>query len=129
MPACRRVAHEAVELAEPIGRGWDHAVWNLAANVAAQSGNRRDAMGFYVKGIDRWHWLGWRPVLGLTIVGLGDVLAPDEPRAAAILHGAGDALAPEFTVPPASAERHREAIETIDAHLGPSGESTTSKAG
>ena len=37
--------------------------------------------------------VGWRPVLGIAFTRVGDLLAPDDPRAAAVFYGAGDALA------------------------------------
>ena len=73
----RAFVREAVELAEQLGQGWDAQIWNVIGNVAARLGDRREALGFYERGIDGWHWLGWRPFLGLTITCIGDLLAPD----------------------------------------------------
>jgi tetratricopeptide (TPR) repeat protein len=113
----RVLAEEAVALAERLGAGWDQQVWNLVGNVATRIGDRREALNYYERGIDGWHWLGWRPFLGLTLTCMGDLLAPDDARSAAVLHGAGEVLAGDTAVPPESAERHVRALAVLDDAL------------
>jgi hypothetical protein len=48
---------------------------------------------------------------------MGDLLAPDDARSAAVLHGAGEVLAGDTAVPPESAERHVRALAVLDDAL------------
>jgi predicted ATPase/class 3 adenylate cyclase len=108
---------EAIELSARRKRGSRGPVWAVAGHVAAVQGNLRDALSFYAKALDELLWIGLRPVLGAVLRRVGDLLADDDVEAAAVLHGAGEALAPEFVVPPDTAAAHELALASLDASL------------
>jgi predicted ATPase/class 3 adenylate cyclase len=108
---------EAIEVSSPRKRGPLGQVWAVAGHVAAIHGNERDALAFYANALHELQWLGHRPFLGAVLVRVGDLLAEDDTQAAAVLHGAGDALAPGFVVPPDTAKSHERALATLDASL------------
>jgi hypothetical protein len=64
--------------------------------------------------IREYHDIGSLPLIGPLLRGAGDLLVPDDPEIAAILHGAGDTNFPS----PHREDLHREAIAAIDATLG-----------
>jgi hypothetical protein len=64
------------------------------------------------------HWIGLRPVVGSVLGRVADLLAGDDPEAAAILYGAGDTLAPEFVLAPHVVEARQQAAATLQASLG-----------
>jgi predicted ATPase/class 3 adenylate cyclase len=111
---------EAIEVSAPRKRGPLGQAWAVAGHVAAVHGNLRDALAFYSKSLDELHWLGHRNVLGAVLTRAGDLLADDDPEAAAVLHGAGDALAPGFVAPPDTAKAHQHALATLHASLNES---------
>jgi tetratricopeptide (TPR) repeat protein len=108
---------EAIEVSSQRKRGPLGQAWAVAGHVASVQGNLRDAVAFYAKAINELHWLGQRPVLGAVLKRVGDLLADDDIEAVAILHGAGDALAPGFVAPPDTAKSHEHALATLDASL------------
>jgi hypothetical protein len=58
--------------------------------------------------------MGTRPILRPLLRRAGDLLAPDDPEAAAILHGAGEGGFPS----PHTEEDHRKAVASLDTSLG-----------
>jgi hypothetical protein len=111
---------EAIEVSAPRKRGPLGQVWAVAGHVAAIHGDEHDALAFYGKSLDEISFLGHRPILGAVLARVGDLLTGDDPEAAAVLHGVGDALAPGFVVPPDTAEAHKHVVATLDASLGES---------
>jgi predicted ATPase/class 3 adenylate cyclase len=108
---------EAIEVSARRKRGPLGQTWAVAGHVAATQGKLRDALTFYGNALDELHWLGHRPVLGAVLARVGDLVADADPEAAAVLHGAGDALAPEFVIPPATAKAHEHALATLETSL------------
>src|SRR5262249_21358168 len=66
------------------------------------------------RAIEQSHRIGVRPVLRPLLRRAGDLLAPDDPQAAAILHGAGEGGMPS----PQTEEDHRQAVKILDRSLG-----------
>jgi predicted ATPase/class 3 adenylate cyclase len=93
-------------------------IWAIAADIASRHGNRRSAIEFYAKSIEELHWFGYRPVLASSLTRLGTLLADDDPDAAAVLHGAGHAIAPNYIIAPYVAEAQEHANAAINASLG-----------
>jgi predicted ATPase/class 3 adenylate cyclase len=111
---------EAVELSALRKRGPLGQVWAVAGYVASVHGNGRDALAFYAKALDELHWVGARTILGAVLRSVADLLADDDTEAAAVLHGAGDALAPEFVVPRDTAKAHEHALAALKTSLNES---------
>ncbi len=108
---------EAIEVsAHPI-RGPLGQPWTVAGHVASVQGNLREALAFYAKALDKLLWLGERPLLGVVLMSVRDLLADDDPEAAAVLHGAGEALVPGFVVPADTAKAHERALAAVNASL------------
>jgi predicted ATPase/class 3 adenylate cyclase len=105
--------NEAIELHMLLGRT-PGPMWGTASRIAASVGNRHDALLFLARGIEESHRIGVRPVLRPMLRRAGDLLAPDDPEAAAILHGAGEGGMPS----PHTEEDHRQAVAIIDTSLG-----------
>src|SRR5262249_11061276 len=82
--------------------------------IAANLGNRRDALRFLARAIEETHRIGARPVLQPLLRRAGDLLAPDDPEAAAILHGAGEGGPPS----PQTEDDHSRAVAILDRSLG-----------
>jgi len=108
------LVREAVELS----RGRRAPVWAIAGDLAARHGNQREALQFFAKAIDDLHWIGLRPVVGSVLGRVADLLADDDPEAAAMLYGAGDALAPEFVLAPHVVEARQQGTSTVQASIG-----------
>jgi predicted ATPase/class 3 adenylate cyclase len=108
---------EAVELSALRKRGALGQVWAVAGHVAALQGNLRHALEFYAKALDELHWVGARTILGAVLRSVADLLAGDDPEAAAVLHGASDAFAPGFVVPQDTAKAHERALAALEASL------------
>lgn len=105
--------NEAIELNVLLGRT-PGPMWGTASRIAASLGNRRDALRFLARAIEESHRMGTRPVLRPMLRRAGDLLAPDDPEAAAILHGAGEGGMPS----PQTEDDHRQAVEILDRSLG-----------
>jgi predicted ATPase/class 3 adenylate cyclase len=110
------LAREAVELSA--ASGVETPVWAIAGDLAARQGEHREALEFFTKAIDAFSWLGVRPVLGSLFGRVADLLADDDPEAAAVLLGAGDAFAPGFVQAPHVVEVRRHAVTTLETALG-----------
>jgi hypothetical protein len=109
------LAREALALTAP---GETTVTWAIAADLADRSGHRRAALEYFAKAIDTFHWLGLSLLAGPVLVSIACILAERDAEAAAVLHGAGRAAAPEFARPPHNVEAEKLAIEAIDAALG-----------
>jgi predicted ATPase/class 3 adenylate cyclase len=108
------LVREAIELSA----GTRTPVWAIAGDLATRHGNPRDALDFFSKAIDDLHWFGMRPVVGSVLGRVADLLADDDPEAAAVIYGAADALAPEFVLAPHVVEARQQATATLQASLG-----------
>jgi predicted ATPase/class 3 adenylate cyclase len=105
--------NEAIELNMLLGRT-PGPMWGVASRIAARLGNRHEALRFLARGIEESHRIGARPVLRPMLRRAGDLLAPDDPEAAAILHGASEGGTPF----PQAEDDHRQAVAILDRSLG-----------
>jgi predicted ATPase/class 3 adenylate cyclase len=105
--------NEAIELNMFLGRT-PGPMWGVASRIAASLGNRHEALRFMARAIEESHRIGVRPVLQPLLRRAGDLLAPDDPEAAAILHGATEGGTPF----PQAEDDHRQAVATLDKSLG-----------
>jgi predicted ATPase/class 3 adenylate cyclase len=109
--------NEGIDLHATLGRtddDWFAGIGGIAGHLAARLGYRRAALRYYAQAIRGFHRIGLVPVLAPLLRGAGDLLVPDDPETAAILHGAGDTAFPS----PHRADEHREAVAALDARLG-----------
>ena len=116
--------NEAIELNLFLGRT-PGPMWGVASRVAASLGNRHEALRFMARAIEESHRIGVRPVLQPLLRRAGDLLAPDDPEAAAILHGASTGSTPF----PQSEDDHREAVAFLDRSLGVTRRKTLNEQG
>jgi predicted ATPase/class 3 adenylate cyclase len=79
---------EAIRLNAQIGRPAQLSA-AVASHIANRLGNRREALRLSADGLDQALAMGAQPVLGPMLQRAGDMLVPDDPETAAILHGAG----------------------------------------
>ena len=107
------LVNEAIDLNASLGSS-PGPVWALASHIAARLGNRHDALRFSARAIEQAHRIGARPAVAPMLRRTGDLLVPDDPETAAILHGAGDTAFPMAEVE----EDHRRAVAALDATLG-----------
>jgi predicted ATPase/class 3 adenylate cyclase/tetratricopeptide (TPR) repeat protein len=105
--------NEAIELNMFLGRT-PGPMWGVASRIAASLGNRHEALRFMARAIEESHRIGVRPVLRPLLRRTGDLLAPDDPEAAAILHGAAKGGMPS----PQTEDDHRQAVASLDRSLG-----------
>jgi predicted ATPase/class 3 adenylate cyclase/tetratricopeptide (TPR) repeat protein len=105
--------NEAIELNMLLGRT-PGPMWGVASRIAENLGNHLDALRFLARAIEQSHRMGARPVLRPMLRRAGDLLAPDDPEAAAILHGAGEGGMPS----PQTEDDHRQAVAILDRSLG-----------
>jgi predicted ATPase/class 3 adenylate cyclase len=108
------LVEEAIELNTSLGRTIG-PMWGVASHIAANLGKRHDALRFSARAIEQAHRSGPTPVLRPILRRAGDLLAPDDPEAAAILHGAVEEGMPN---PPNQADDHRQAVAALDTSLG-----------
>jgi tetratricopeptide (TPR) repeat protein len=105
--------NEAIELNAMLGRA-PGPMWGVASHIAENLGNHLDALRFLARAIEESHRMGARPVLQPLLRRAGDLLVPDDPEAAAILHGAGEGGQPS----PQTEDDHRQAVAILDRSLG-----------
>jgi predicted ATPase/class 3 adenylate cyclase/tetratricopeptide (TPR) repeat protein len=109
--------NEGIDLHATLGRTddeWYAGIGGIAGHLAARLGYRRAALRYYAQAIRGFQRIGLVPVLAPLLRAAGDLLVPDNPETAAILHGGGDTTFPS----PHRADEHREAIAALDATLG-----------
>jgi predicted ATPase/class 3 adenylate cyclase len=114
-----RALELARHLVEVVVPGERSVTWAIAGDLAARNGERREALAYTAKAIDDFYWLGQRMGLGTVIGRAGLLLLEVEPEAAAVLGGAGDAIAPGFAHAPHVMQERRDAIAALDTALGP----------
>jgi predicted ATPase len=109
--------NEGIDLVTDRGRPdeMEAGTWGVAGHLASRLGKRSDALRYFARAIRQFHHAGALPVLGPLLRRVGDLLVPDDPEAAAILHGAGDTGFPS----PHIADEHRQAVAALDLALGP----------
>jgi tetratricopeptide (TPR) repeat protein len=105
--------NEAIELNTMLGRA-PGPMWGVASHIAENLGNHLDALRYLARAIEESHRMGARPVLQPLLRRAGDLLVPDDPEAAAILHGAGEGGQPS----PQTEDDHRQAVAILDRSLG-----------
>src|SRR5271169_745885 len=110
-----QLAREAVELSAP---GEHNIACAIAGDLAPRRGHDGEALAFFAKAIETFHWLGNRTGMGTVTQRVGVILADRDPEAAAVLLGAGDAHAPGYTHAPHMVEAERRTMATLDAALG-----------
>src|SRR5262249_28518298 len=93
-------------------------IWGIAGDLAARQGRQRDALEFNAKAIDAMQWRAMRPELGSVLARTPDLLAHDDPSAAAVLYGAADTLASGFALPLRLVTERQQAHEALDTSLG-----------
>ena len=104
---------EAIDINASLGRPGG-AMWGVAGRIAARLGNRHDALRFSGRALEESHRMGARPVLGPLLRRVGDLLVPDDPQTAAVLHGASGTGYPSAGLE----EVHLRAVADLDAVLG-----------
>ena len=90
----------------------------FAGDLAARSGDRREAVAYFAKAIESFDWVGFRLPVGLLLAYVGVEIADHDPEAAAVLFGACDAIAPGFAHAPHFDEALAQANTNLDAALG-----------
>ncbi|MEX0663632.1 MAG: tetratricopeptide repeat protein [Acidimicrobiia bacterium] len=109
------IAREAVAL---IPSGEHNTTHVFAGDLAARNGDHREAVGYFAKAIESFHWMGWRLPVGLTLGYVGVEIADDDPEAAAVLFGVCDALAPDYAHAPHFVEALAQANVALETTLG-----------
>jgi predicted ATPase/class 3 adenylate cyclase len=105
--------NEAIDINASLGR--PHGpMWGVAGRIASRLGNRHDALRFSARALEQSHRIGARPVLGPLVRRVGDLLVPDDPETAAVLHGASGTGYPSSHLE----EAHLRAVADLDAVLG-----------
>lgn len=92
--------------------------WPMAGDLAARQGEQREALTYFVKGMDSMQWFGQRHGVGTVVGRIGVLIADDDPEAAAVLYAAGEALAPGFAHAPHTIADQQRALATLEASLG-----------
>ena len=109
------LAREAIELSAP---GEHTLAYGIAGDLAARTGDRKDALTYLAKAIDYANWVSNRTALGTLLILVAVLLADHDPEAAAVLQGARDARAPGYTHAPHTAQAEQDANTTLEAALG-----------
>jgi predicted ATPase/class 3 adenylate cyclase/tetratricopeptide (TPR) repeat protein len=105
---------EALELNAALGRP-NGLMWATASHISSRLGRRHQAMAESAHAIAYLQKTGNRaPVLRPIVRRVGDYLAPDDPEAAAVLHGIGEA---GFPSPHVQAE-HAAIVAELESALG-----------
>jgi tetratricopeptide (TPR) repeat protein len=113
------LAQEAVALLGP--RETHVASWGIVGDIAARNGERLEALAYFDKAIDAIHWQDQRTALGPVLARVGALLAADNPEAAAVLFGAGDAMTPRYAHTRHHEEAREQAMTTLEAVIGKAG--------
>jgi predicted ATPase len=101
-----------------IGPGERSYAWAVGGDVAVRNDKPTEALKYFVRSIDDMHWFGNRPILGLSIGRVADLVAESNAEAGAALHGAADLLAPEYVQAPHVIEARERAVAVETATLG-----------
>jgi tetratricopeptide (TPR) repeat protein len=101
-----------------VGPGQRTYAWAIGGDLAVRYGDTREALEYFAKSIDDMHWYGNRPVLGLSIGRIADLIAESDAEAGAVLHGAANLLAPEFVQAPHVIQDRERAVAAETATLG-----------
>jgi hypothetical protein len=87
-------------------------------DVSERLGDRRQALEFFVLGMNELHWLGNTEMVGRMLRRIGIRLVEHDPEAAALVIGAGTAFSHGWTLTERVVEDQRRAIESLNAALG-----------
>jgi hypothetical protein len=101
-----------------IGPGERSYAWAVGGDLAVRNGEPTQALEYFMRSIDDMHWFGNRPILGLSIGRVADLIAESNAEAGAVLHGAADLLAPEFVQATHVIEARERAVAVETASLG-----------
>jgi hypothetical protein len=107
---------EAIDLGAALGTR--SPVWAIAGDLAARVGNQREALEYFANGIDGLHRSRVRTVLGSVLGRVADLLADEDPEAAAILLGANDAFARDFANARHVIEAREHSSTVLETRLG-----------
>jgi predicted ATPase/class 3 adenylate cyclase len=90
----------------------------MLGDVAERLGDRRQALEFFVLGMDELHWLGNTEMVGRMLRRIGIRLVEHDPEAAARVIGAGTAFSHGWTLATRVVEDQRRAIGALETALG-----------
>jgi predicted ATPase/class 3 adenylate cyclase len=90
----------------------------FAADLAARNGDVEEALALFAEAVPMMLWQGILYGVGTVIVRVGVLIADRDPEAAAVLDGAGEALAPGFMHAPHTVSARERAVATTVAALG-----------
>jgi hypothetical protein len=93
-------------------------VHSVLGDVSERLGDRRQALEFFVLGMNELHWLGNTEMVGRMLRRIGIRLVEHDPEAAALVIGAGTAFSHGWTLTERVVEDQRRAIESLNAALG-----------
>jgi hypothetical protein len=93
-------------------------VHGILGDVAERLGHRRQALEFFMLGMNELHWLGNTEMVGRMLRRIGIRLVEHDPEAAAFVIGAGTSLSHGWTLTERVVEDQRRAIEALNAALG-----------
>jgi hypothetical protein len=92
----------------------------ILAELAARNGLEDEALEYFAVAIRMTHWQNIRFGVGAMLVRVGTILADQDPEAATVLDGAGDALTPGFVHHADTAAARERAVATTVRSLGAS---------
>jgi hypothetical protein len=90
----------------------------VAGDLAARNGDDAEALEYFAAAIRMMHWQSIRFGVGVMIVRVGTILADRDPEAAAVLDGAGEAIAPGFGHAGHTLAAREQAVAAATAALG-----------
>jgi predicted ATPase/class 3 adenylate cyclase len=93
-------------------------VHSVLGDVAERLGDRRQALEFFVIGMDELHWLGNTEMVGRMLRRIGIRLVEHDPEAAALVIGAGTAFSHGWTLTERVVEDQGRGIEALNTALG-----------
>jgi len=96
----------------------NQSTYVFAGDLAARSGERRQAVAYFEKAVESFRWMGFGLPVGLTLGYVGEEIADDDPEAAAVLFGVCDSMAPGYAHAPHFVEALAQANTHLDATLG-----------
>jgi len=90
----------------------------IAGDLAARNGEDREALELCIAAAKIMQWQNVRWGLGAILMRIGTILVACDPEAAAVLDGAGEALAPGFVHAPHTIEARERAVAMSTDALG-----------
>ena len=108
----------AREVVAVLGPEETSSTWPIAGEIAAQNDEPFEALAYFDKGIQTLFWVGHRTGLGTVLRRVGTILPAYDPEAAAVLLGAGGAMAPEYSHSQQALVASQQATTALEALLG-----------